>query len=105
MMRIHRNKTDACWQSEMPAAYRCKSETRSQLVAAENADRQKLYQAIANANGHPMVAQIKATLPPVGSVMPSQAGGINPLMAVGQKNKHGRQDQEKAAPETPVKVL
>jgi len=34
----------------------------TKLVAAENADRQKLYQAIANANGHPeWVAQIKAT--------------------------------------------
>jgi uncharacterized protein YdbL (DUF1318 family) len=34
----------------------------NKLVAAENADRQKLYQAIANANGHPdWFAQIKAT--------------------------------------------
>jgi uncharacterized protein YdbL (DUF1318 family) len=34
----------------------------SQLVAAENADRQKLYQAIANANGHPdWAGQIKST--------------------------------------------
>ncbi len=34
----------------------------SKLVAAENADRQKLYQAIANANGHPdWTAQIKST--------------------------------------------
>lgn len=34
----------------------------SKLVAAENADRQKLYQAIANANGHPdWSAQIKST--------------------------------------------
>jgi uncharacterized protein YdbL (DUF1318 family) len=34
----------------------------NKLVAAENADRQKLYQAIANANGHPeWAAQIKAT--------------------------------------------
>ncbi len=34
----------------------------SKLVAAENADRQRLYQAIANANGHPdWFAQIKAT--------------------------------------------
>ncbi len=32
------------------------------LIAAENADRQRLYQAIANANGHPeWVPQIKAT--------------------------------------------
>jgi uncharacterized protein YdbL (DUF1318 family) len=32
------------------------------LVAAENADRNALYQAIANANGHPdWVADIKAT--------------------------------------------
>ena len=34
----------------------------SKLVAAENADRQNLYQAIANANGHPeWAAQIKST--------------------------------------------
>lgn len=34
----------------------------SQLISAENADRQKLYQAIANANGHPeWASQIKAT--------------------------------------------
>jgi uncharacterized protein YdbL (DUF1318 family) len=34
----------------------------NKLVAAENADRQKLYQAITNANGHPeWAAQIKAT--------------------------------------------
>lgn len=34
----------------------------SKLIAAENADRQRLYQAIANANGHPeWVTQIKAT--------------------------------------------
>jgi len=34
----------------------------SKLVAAENADRQKLYQAIANANGHPdWAGQIKST--------------------------------------------
>jgi uncharacterized protein YdbL (DUF1318 family) len=34
----------------------------NKLVAAENADRQALYQAIANANGHPdWTAQIKAT--------------------------------------------
>ncbi|MDD5579013.1 MAG: YdbL family protein [Methylobacter sp.] len=34
----------------------------NKLVTAENADRQKLYQAIANANGHPeWAAQIKAT--------------------------------------------
>jgi uncharacterized protein len=34
----------------------------TKLVAAENADRQKLYQAIANANGHPdWSAQIKST--------------------------------------------
>jgi len=34
----------------------------NKLVAAENADRQNLYQAIANANGHPdWFAQIKAT--------------------------------------------
>jgi uncharacterized protein YdbL (DUF1318 family) len=32
------------------------------LIAAENADRQSLYQAIANANGHPeWVSQIKST--------------------------------------------
>lgn len=34
----------------------------NRLVAAENADRQSLYQAIANANGHPdWAAQIKST--------------------------------------------
>ncbi|HEY8219191.1 MAG TPA: YdbL family protein [Methylobacter sp.] len=34
----------------------------TKLVAAENADRQSLYQAIANANGHPdWAAQIKST--------------------------------------------
>jgi len=34
----------------------------NKLVAAENADRQSLYQAIANANGHPeWTAQIKST--------------------------------------------
>jgi len=34
----------------------------NKLVAAENSDRQKLYQAIANANGHPdWVTQIKST--------------------------------------------
>jgi len=34
----------------------------NKLIAAENADRQRLYQAIANANGHPeWVNQIKAT--------------------------------------------
>jgi uncharacterized protein YdbL (DUF1318 family) len=34
----------------------------SKLVAAENKDRQSLYQAIANANGHPeWLAQIKST--------------------------------------------
>lgn len=34
----------------------------NKLVAAENADRQALYQAIANANGHPeWAAQIKST--------------------------------------------
>jgi uncharacterized protein len=34
----------------------------NKLVAAENADRQALYQAIANANGHPeWVSQIKST--------------------------------------------
>jgi uncharacterized protein YdbL (DUF1318 family) len=34
----------------------------NKLVAAENADRQNLYQAIANANGHPeWAAQIKST--------------------------------------------
>ncbi len=34
----------------------------NKLVAAENADRQRLYQAIANANGHPdWAAQIKST--------------------------------------------
>jgi uncharacterized protein YdbL (DUF1318 family) len=34
----------------------------TKLVAAENADRQNLYQAIANANGHPdWAAQIKST--------------------------------------------
>lgn len=34
----------------------------TKLVAAENADRQKLYQAIAHANGHPeWAAQIKST--------------------------------------------
>jgi uncharacterized protein YdbL (DUF1318 family) len=34
----------------------------TKLVAAENTDRQKLYQAIANANGHPdWSAQIKST--------------------------------------------
>jgi len=34
----------------------------SKLIAAENADRYKLYQAIANANGHPeWAAQIKST--------------------------------------------
>jgi uncharacterized protein YdbL (DUF1318 family) len=34
----------------------------TKLVAAENADRQKLYQAIANANGHPdWTDQIKTT--------------------------------------------
>lgn len=34
----------------------------SKLIAAENADRHKLYQAIANANGHPeWAAQIKST--------------------------------------------
>jgi len=34
----------------------------NKLVAAENADRQRLYQAIADANGHPdWVAQIKST--------------------------------------------
>ena len=34
----------------------------NKLVAAENTDRQKLYQAIANANGHPdWFAQIKST--------------------------------------------
>lgn len=34
----------------------------NKLVAAENADRQRLYQAIANANGHPeWTAQIKST--------------------------------------------
>jgi uncharacterized protein YdbL (DUF1318 family) len=34
----------------------------TQLVAAENANRNQLYQAIANANGHPeWAAQIKAT--------------------------------------------
>ena len=34
----------------------------NKLVAAENADRQNLYQAIANANGHPEWAtQIKST--------------------------------------------
>lgn len=34
----------------------------SKLVAAENADRQNLYQAIANANGHPeWITQIKST--------------------------------------------
>jgi Protein of unknown function (DUF1318). len=34
----------------------------NKLVAAENTDRQNLYQAIANANGHPdWVAQIKST--------------------------------------------
>ena len=34
----------------------------NKLVAAENADRQSLYQAIANANGHPdWAAQIKST--------------------------------------------
>jgi uncharacterized protein YdbL (DUF1318 family) len=34
----------------------------NKLVAAENADRQSLYQAIANANGHPeWVTQIKST--------------------------------------------
>lgn len=34
----------------------------NKLIAAENADRQRLYQAIANANGHPdWAAQIKST--------------------------------------------
>jgi uncharacterized protein YdbL (DUF1318 family) len=34
----------------------------NKLVAADNTDRQRLYQAIANANGHPeWVAQIKST--------------------------------------------
>jgi uncharacterized protein YdbL (DUF1318 family) len=34
----------------------------SKLVAAENKDRQSLYQAIANANGHPeWLNQIKST--------------------------------------------
>jgi uncharacterized protein YdbL (DUF1318 family) len=34
----------------------------NKLVAAENEDRQELYQAIANANGHPeWVTQIKST--------------------------------------------
>lgn len=34
----------------------------NKLIAAENADRQSLYQAIANANGHPeWAAQIKST--------------------------------------------
>ena len=34
----------------------------TQLVSAENADRQRLYQAIANANGHPeWLGQIKTT--------------------------------------------
>lgn len=34
----------------------------NKLIAAENADRQRLYQAIANANGHPeWSAQIKST--------------------------------------------
>jgi len=34
----------------------------SKLVSAENQDRQALYQAIANANGHPeWAAQIKST--------------------------------------------
>ena len=34
----------------------------NKLVAAENADRQNLYQAVANANGHPdWAAQIKST--------------------------------------------
>ena len=34
----------------------------NKLIAAENADRKKLYQAIANANGHPeWFAQIKST--------------------------------------------
>jgi len=34
----------------------------SKLIAAENADRKRLYQAIANANGHPeWFAQIKST--------------------------------------------
>jgi uncharacterized protein len=34
----------------------------NKLVAGENADRQALYQAIANANGHPdWVSQIKST--------------------------------------------
>jgi uncharacterized protein YdbL (DUF1318 family) len=34
----------------------------NKLIAAENADRQNLYQAIANANGHPeWAAQIKST--------------------------------------------
>ncbi len=34
----------------------------NKLIAAENADRQRLYQAIANANGHPeWFAQIKST--------------------------------------------
>ncbi len=36
--------------------------TVNKLLAAENADRQRLYQAIANANGHPeWFAQIKST--------------------------------------------
>ena len=56
----------------------------NKLIAAENADRQALYQAIAN--GHPeWTAQIKSTF---AARWISMAGSINP-QELGSKNKHG----------------
>ena len=56
-------KADGLLAVKDPASVALKDRNQiNKLVAAENADRQALYQAIANANGHPeWVTQIKST--------------------------------------------
>jgi uncharacterized protein len=56
-------QTDGFLTVRDPASVPLKDRNQvTKLVTAENADRQKLYQAIANANGHPdWAAQIKST--------------------------------------------
>jgi len=56
-------KSDGLLAVKDPAAVALQDRNQvTKLVAAENKDRQALYQAIANANGHPeWAAQIKAT--------------------------------------------
>ena len=78
----------------------------NKLVAAENADRQSLYQAIANANGHPeWAAQIKSTFA-ARWVSNAQARLVVSILwkLEAEISMARKRSRKKQLPETPVKV-